>query len=173
MKKSLLVFLSLLSMVLGFTVLSCDVGLGNAVDIKSAAAEIVTPPSSAVIKGKFQINGKWNDDGAISEAFVDFIRTDGLNLPRKTTDLNVKVVTDRAGKGTWFVDIDPYELGLVDGPYDFVIRLYDGAKNETKVTRSIIIDNTAPLIVLGQMMVMFRKHILIFIEQIIISFLKT
>ena len=78
---------SLFGSILGFCLIalipitafiSCEVGLGAAVDVESPVVEITTPPTASVIRDKFAIAGNWSDDGSIKDLDV-VLRNTGTN----------------------------------------------------------------------------------------------
>ena len=141
-------FLYFFSIILIIFTISCEIGLGEAVDTKEPQISTETPPVDAVIRGKFAIGGTWADDGEADKVVVELKRADGVNS--EPISFTEKTVTDTIGKGTWSVVVDPLdkEKPVKDGKYEITTTIYDKAGHTSKEARLITIDNTAPLIVL-------------------------
>ena len=150
---------SLFGSILGFclialgsiaTFISCEVGLGSAVDVESPDLNITTPPTSSVIRQAFAIAGDWSDDGSIKSLDVTLKNTG----TKKEYELKDGVVTQdletKDFKGTWNIIVDPFDQKnpLPDGSYEATITMTDNGKHKTTITRSFVIDNTPPVVVL-------------------------
>ena len=146
-------------LLLNFT--SCEIGLGPAVDtqapdISFSEDDATRIDSNAVIRDKFAITGDWADDGTIKEIKVTYKH----NASKKshTIDGEIFFNENTTESGTWRVVINPFEkdennpdgLGLIDGTYDFKIVIRDKGNHKTEITRSFIIDNTAPVVALSR-----------------------
>ncbi|BDC94570.1 Ig-like domain repeat protein [Treponema bryantii] len=143
MKKFTIALLFLVSVF----AISCEIGLGAAVDTDPPTLDISTPPVDAVIRDKFAIAGNWTDDGTIASVKVKLERTDGLaNSKSHTFDADFKEL--KVGKGTWKYVIDPVAEEVIDGSYQATITIADSTNRKTIVTRTFTIDNTPPIIVL-------------------------
>lgn len=143
MKKFTIALLFLVSVF----AISCEIGLGAAVDTDPPTLDISTPPVDAVIRDKFAIAGNWTDDGTIASVKVKLERTDGLaNSKSHTFDAEFKEL--KVGKGTWKYVIDPVAEEVIDGSYQATITIADSTNRKTIVTRTFTIDNTPPIIVL-------------------------
>ena len=127
--------------------ISCEVGLGSAVD--TAAPNVTfdadTVGTGGVIRDSFIIHGSWTDDGSIKEVSATLKKTDGGSSAFVNAG---NVVTTEAGKGTWNVVFDPFKEKIPDGSYEISITMTDNGKHASTITRAIVIDNTAPLVVL-------------------------
>ena len=126
-----------------FIIASCDIGLGSSVDTETPVLSITSPESASIIRGSFAINGEWSDDGEI--AGVTCILT---NVDKKTSQykLNAEVVKEKTGVGTWSAVI---ESGSVpDGTYEASVTIEDKAGHSTNSVRQLVIDNTAPVVIL-------------------------
>nr|MCR4580824.1 hypothetical protein [Treponema sp.] len=138
---------------------SCQIGLGETVDtlpaeISFSEAESA-PVSNAVIRGVFALGGNWSDDGKISEVKINI----SSNSTSSTASVSGTVIEgDTKGSGTWEAIIDPFKktdsnpdgLGLLDGTYDFHVVIKDAAGHSTEISRSYVIDNTAPVLILSR-----------------------
>ncbi len=146
MKKlfsSLLFIFGFISVI--FSTISCEIGLGAAVDTEPPKLEIQNPPVDVVIRDKFAISGDWSDDGSIAFVSVKLEPTDreGPAFDYKATFLESKI-----GTGTWKAIIDPSTDNITDGAYQATVTISDNTGRETTKTRSFTIDNTPPVIVL-------------------------
>lgn len=143
--KKLGVFVLLISVIF-FS--SCEIGLGASVDTESPSLEITNPPSDAVIRDSFAIQGTWNDDGAISAVTLEMVRLDNKKKFRlEGTYTNPETEKD---KGTWKIPINPKEKGLLDGTYEAIVAIRDKGGHKTTMARTFTIDNTPPLLVLSR-----------------------
>ena len=57
--------------VLLFSVISCEIGLGSAVDTQPPSVSISYPPSLSVIRDEFLFAGTWSDDQKVEDIFVE------------------------------------------------------------------------------------------------------
>ena len=130
--------------------ISCEVGLGEAVDVNAPSIEITTPETSAVIRDTFALAGNWSDDGSIKEVTVTLRNT----KTGKTYDDFEATVTQDADsedyKGVWSSVINPVEGKIPDGSYEASVIITDNGKHKTEITRTFTIDNTAPVLVLSR-----------------------
>ena len=130
--------------------ISCEVGLGSAVDVAAPDINITTPPTAAVIRQSFAIAGDWSDDGTIKSLEVTLKNTN-TKKEYKLNEGNVKQQEDTKDfKGTWDVIVDPLDTKnpIPDGSYEATISITDNGKHKTQITRSFVIDNTPPVVVL-------------------------
>ena len=147
--NSLLVFC-----LVGFSVIasfiSCEVGLGPAVDVESPDVVISTPPTSAVIRDKFAIAGTWSDDGSIKGLDVTLRNTSTKKEYELKNGVVNQAVDTKDFKGDWSVIVNPFDdkNALPDGSYEATITMTDNGKHKTTITRSFVIDNTPPVVVL-------------------------
>lgn len=133
----------------GFATLSCNIGLGAAVDTQPPEVKVERPEVGAVIRGSFAIAGQFSDDGTIKKPeegglTVVLERTDGTGSKYTYTGS----IDSKAG--TWTCVIDPATEGkvLVDGEYQATITMVDTFEHSTVKTNTFTIDNTAPIVVL-------------------------
>lgn len=151
MKKNRL--LGLLCGIIGFAgifYVSCEIGLGAAVDVEPPAIEINCPEVDAVIRDSFAVKGTWSDDGEIESVSVVLERTDKSGSPIELEGeitQNEDTNEDRAS-GTWRAIVNPVESGIIDGSYQATISIKDKGQHVTTQTRTFCIDNTAPVVVL-------------------------
>ena len=129
---------------------SCSVGLGAAVDVQAPVIEITTPGTSDVIRDRFAIAGTWSDDGSIKNIEVVLKNTGSNNkmLPVVVPGAVIQEPDTKDFKGTWNAVINPEENNIPDGNYEATVTIYDNGGHKTVVTRTFIIDNTPPVVVL-------------------------
>ena len=150
---------SLFGSILGFCLIalipitafiSCEVGLGEAVDVAAPVISIETPETSAIIRDTFAIAGNWSDDGSIKDLDV-VLRNTGTNKEYDGFKPVLTLETDaKDPKGTWSATIDPVTAKIPDGNYEATITISDNGHHTTEITRTFIIDNTAPVMVLSR-----------------------
>ncbi len=130
--------------------ISCNIGLGETVDTEAPKGSILVPDplSVTIIRDSFPISGTWSDDGVISS----------VNITLRSMDSNEVVFNENAtvekgseGKsGTWNIVVNPFENSIKDNSYNVMVTIEDKSKHTTSLVSSIIIDNTAPVIVLSR-----------------------
>lgn len=140
MKKLNVFLLTILTI---FLSISCEIGLGSAVDTLPPEINIETPLSDSIIRDSFRISGTWNDDGSIGS----------VSLVLQDTESDTKygpyagtVETIKNGQGTWTHTIEK-EL-IPDGTYEVTVTITDDASHQTAIQRQITIDNTSPVLVM-------------------------
>ncbi len=143
MRKLLIAFLVVFSLF----AISCEIGLGSAVDTEPPAIEISIPPVDSVIRDNFAIGGTWSDDGVIGSISVKLSRTDGKGEPLTLTGEFVEDEQNR-GTGTWSTPVSISENNVLDGTYQAVVTIKDTVGRTTIQSTTFTVDNTAPLIVL-------------------------
>ena len=124
---------------------SCDIdiGLGSAVDVEPPTLYIENPPASKIIRDAFPISGTFSDDGSISAITVELTNTE--------TQVKYPKIDGTWGKeNTWSATVDPIKLKIPDGKYEATITIRDNGGHHSVSTRSFIIDNTAPVVVLSR-----------------------
>ena len=129
------------------SIISCEIGLGSAVDTEPPSVVIETPKVDAVIRDVFAITGRWSDDGSISEVSATLKRTDGK---AKDIEITGEWAPDPVLKetGTWKVIVDYKKENLIDGTYQATVAIKDKGRHETTQSTTFTIDNTAPVLVL-------------------------
>ena len=126
-----------------FTSCDIDIGLGSAVDVEPPTLFIENPPASKIIRDAFPINGTYKDDGTISAITVELTNTE--------TQVKYPKIDGTWGKeNTWSATVDPIKLKIPDGKYEATITISDNGGHHSTSTRSFIIDNTAPVVVLSR-----------------------
>ena len=81
-----------LLMILSIISVSCQIGLGAAVDTEPPALTIQNPPIDSVIRDDFAIVGTYSDDGKIESVVAQVERTDGSGYSETFTGvLNGKI----------------------------------------------------------------------------------
>lgn len=139
-KYGYFVVLSVLAL---FLTMSCNIGLGEAVDTQEPKIDISYPPISAVVRDDFVLGGSWSDDGSISSINITVKRADTKET-KFTTNAQIS-----AEEKTWKAEI-PVE-NLLDGTYEIQAQAKDSAGHSSGVyTRTLDIDNTAPVLLLSK-----------------------
>ena len=131
------------------SIISCEIGLGSAVDTQPPSVSIDSPKVDAVIRDVFAITGRWSDDGSISDVKVTLKRTDGngneITIPGEwLVDEQLKET------GTWKAIIDYEKENIIDGTYQATVSIKDKGKHETTQSTTFTIDNTAPVLVVSR-----------------------
>ena len=131
------------------SIISCEVGLGSAVDTEPPSVAIDGPKVDAVIRDVFAITGRWSDDGSISEVKATLKRTNG-NAKEVEIPGEWNVDPQLKETGTWKVLVDYEKENLVDGTYQATVSVKDNGKHVTTQSTTFTIDNTAPVLVLSR-----------------------
>ena len=131
------------------SIISCEVGLGSAVDTQPPSVAIDGPKVDAVIRDVFAITGRWSDDGSISEVKATLKRTNG-NAKEVEIPGEWNVDPQLKETGTWKVLVDYEKENLVDGTYQATVSVKDNGKHITTQSTTFTIDNTAPVLVLSR-----------------------
>ncbi|MCR4953280.1 MAG: hypothetical protein K6A43_04315, partial [Treponema sp.] len=160
-KNSLLI--SVCSLVSALLICSCNVGLGEAVDIKAPSISIVAPVAKAQVRGNIVISGIWSDDMSLNNITVVLENTATKQTYPKVSSGNAGTgtATEAPGyiavfnsDGTWTCTIDVLsETGekiIPDGSYIATATATDNATtpHSTSATQVFSIDNTAPVLVI-------------------------
>ena len=122
--------------------LTCDPGLGKAVDTQAPTVAVEFPVTKSVLKGGFVMKGIATDEVKVSDCFVTF--------KNMATSLEYKFgATVSNGEFTASINT-PKEDGsfeLPDGDYNVTVTVSDAYRNST-VDVVYTIDNTAPTVLL-------------------------
>ena len=129
--------------------ISCEVGLGEAVDVAAPVVKIATPPTAAVIRDTFAIAGTWSDDGSIKSLEVTLKNT-GTKKEYAVSGSFEQEANTKEFKGSWQAIVNPLDSSapIPDGSYEATIKFSDNGSHTTTITKSFVIDNTPPIIVL-------------------------
>ncbi|MBO4640982.1 MAG: hypothetical protein J5710_14630 [Treponema sp.] len=142
--------------------ISCEIGLGSAIDVEPPSLTIDSPEVDKVIKDKFFIKGTWGDDGTIESLYVILKRTDGNPidgnvrsaeaLKEYKIDGTIEKNLEEKDKGTWKVEINPLdeEKRIIDGTYLATVFIKDKGNHTTSQSVSFTIDNTPPVLILSK-----------------------
>ena len=128
--------------------ISCEVGLGEAVDVAAPTITIESPKTSSVIRDSFAIKGAWADDGTIKDITVSLRNT---RTAQTFSDITGEVVQEegvKESKGSWSAIINPVKDKIPDGNYEATVTIRDNGSHTTVISRAFIIDNTPPVVVL-------------------------
>ena len=157
MKKSFLQRCRILGSAMSFFAIvllsatSCQIGLGASVDTMppeiTFAESDADPLSNAVIRGAFVLRGDWSDDGKLKEIKI----TLSSNSVSSSAEIIGTIIEgEDKGSGSWQALINPDDLGLIDGTYDIRVSVKDNGGHISEITRSYILDNTAPVLILSR-----------------------
>lgn len=134
---------------------SCEVGLGQAIDIDAPTVEIDYPPQNAIVRDSFILSGTCNDDTGIKEIYVTVKNTD-TNEEYEVLRPKINSLPGEKKEGTkknWTLEVNPKTgkyNGYVypDGKYSISVQAVDKSDRKSAVaTLSLDIDNTAPVFI--------------------------
>lgn len=137
------VFAGILSI---FSIVSCDVGLGETVDVTDPAVSITYPPASVAIRENFTLAGTCSDDKGVAAVKVTVTNSE-TNEEIGTFDAVI------GEKNSWSLNVNAKKedgsYPLVDGKYTFdAIAVDTSGKKSGKSSRGFEIDNTAPVFII-------------------------
>ena len=113
-----------LLMILSIIGVSCQIGLGAAVDTEPPKLAIENPPVDAIIRDNFALSGTWSDDGKIASITAKLTRTDGNGSEYEYTGTFTEALIKR-GSGTWKIEVPVLEDSVIDGTYQAVVTIKD------------------------------------------------
>ncbi|MBR5032778.1 MAG: hypothetical protein IKX70_03850 [Treponema sp.] len=131
------------------SIISCEIGLGGAVDTQPPTITIDSPKVDAVIRDVFAITGTWTDDGSITSVEAELKRTDGKGTPIRLEG-TFETDKDKREKGTWKVLVDYQANNIIDGTYQATVYAKDNGKHETSQSTTFSVDNTPPILILSR-----------------------
>lgn len=156
MRKSSLFALCLFSFVSAFFI-SCEVGLGKAVDTSAPSVEIEAPEADFIVREKFVMSGVCSDDQGVVSIKVSLLNTTthksygpfDAKLGRQNDSSETG---EKSGlwKCDWTCEINPLDdkTPIPDGDYEATATAKDAYGHSTTGKKSFTIDNTPPLLVL-------------------------
>lgn len=138
--------IALLVIISAFT-LSCEIGLGSAVDTEAPTLVIKTPSVDSVIRDDFAITGTYEDDGNIASIVARLERTDGGSY---STSISASLIPEKRSNcaGTYKIVVPAKSQGIPDGSYQAIVTATDETGRTTIRNTTFTIDNTPPVIVL-------------------------
>ena len=145
--KTALYFLSLVFL---FSISSCDVGLGEAVDTEPPTVEISSPLANDKIRGSFTMSGTCSDEQGVKSVEIQLVSLDDSSstvsyYPGENKFFKASLKEE----GTkWECVIDPKTNQIPDGSYEASVVVIDKAGRNSRQKKSFSIDNTPPLVVL-------------------------
>lgn len=133
-----------------FSIFSCDVGLGEAVDTEPPSVEISTPLANDKIRGTFTMSGICSDEQGVKSVEIQFSSIDDSTgivsyYPSENKFFKASLKEDNT---KWECVIDPQKNKIPDGSYEASVVVIDKAGRNSKQKKSFSIDNTPPLVVL-------------------------
>ncbi len=129
---------------------TCNVGLGAAVDTKPPEIAITSPEIDSHLKGPFTLSGTVSDDIALSGVQVVFdeqLAASETGTPRSYS-FSAQV---NAAEKTWSIALNTPEAGIfpiADGNYKITATAIDTARRSSIATTGLKVDNTAPTVLL-------------------------
>lgn len=142
--------LGLIGCLAGLLFLSCEVGLGETVDVMAPSLEITSPEDGSIIMNNFTMSGSTSDD----KLYV-FI---SINVTSTATGAKVASYSGSVDTlhSSWSCSINSrhtaadgsYYFDIPDGEYTFSVTAMDKVGRSTTKSRVYKIDNTAPVVVL-------------------------
>ena len=154
-KRQLFAFLSFIAF---FAILSCEIGLGSAVDVAVPTSNISYPPKNAIIRDTFLVSGECDDDMGVVAVKLTVYDTEN-DIEYGPYEASI----DKKGKN-WSINLnqkdpsksqsvfDSYkQWELPDGNYMINAVAYD-AQNKSSAVAScpVSIDNTAPVFIVSK-----------------------
>ena len=149
MKNSKIAKACFFSFIFLVSIISCEIGLGGAVDTQPPSLTIESPQVDSVIRDVFALSGTWKDDGAIASVTATLKRIDGTGKPVKI-DGDFEFDKDTKEHGTWKVIVNHNDKNLIDGTYQATVSIKDKSKHESTQSTSFSIDNTPPILILSR-----------------------
>lgn len=131
------------------SIISCEIGLGGAVDTQPPSVTIDGPEVDSIIRDKFAIYGEWEDDVTIAGISVTLKRTDGKGSPA-TIEGSFEPYEGSQEKGSWKAIVNYEEQNLIDGTYQAIVTVKDKGRHESSQSTTFTIDNTPPILVLSR-----------------------
>ena len=145
-KNFIKLFSSIVLLLIVVFALSCDIGLGAAIDTEAPTATITYPPEGAVIRDWFVLAGTCEDDDAVEKVEVS------ISSSYYSTTRNAVI----ENKTSWRLKLNDGTNGAYngwefpDGDYTANVTVYDASGRSTgPYSRSFKIDNTAPIFIIS------------------------
>ena len=149
--------LFLISLFILFTI-SCEVGLGQAVDISVPTIGISYPPKNSVVRDSFVLAGSCDDDSGVIAVSVYLTNPENndtygpydaqLSEDAKSWSILVNK-KDPSKKTNEFDSFEQWEIP--DGSYIASAIAYDAAKKQSQTATSpLSVDNTAPVLIVSK-----------------------
>ena len=172
-KTGLKTFTSIFATLMVFSSLGCNIGLGTSVDTEKPKVSIdENLTSGKVVKEAFILSGTCSDDTGVGRIQITLSNSDtGLiyeyTIPKDQIVIQVGANGEKLDASertdSWSVKLNERpvledgtlgEYPLGDGKYNISVTAYDVSSEEGKASitteRTIVIDNTAPLLVLSR-----------------------
>lgn len=134
---------------------SCEVGLGEAVDVETPKVQIDLSdfPVDDAVKGTKTISGVSSDDRGVESMTVTLLSVAADGTETKSGEWKVTGDGDGRGArlnddGSWSLPIDTSQFG--DGTYKIEVTGTDGTHTSAPATNTFKIDNTPPVFALNK-----------------------
>ena len=140
------------------SIVSCEIGLGSAVDVADPTISVSYPPKNAVVRDTFVAAGECSDDMGISSVKVSLVNTEtkqtygpyNASLNEKGNAWKVNINQKDAGKLSGLFD-SYKQWEIPDGNYVINAVAYDYGNKASPIASSpISIDNTAPVLIVSK-----------------------
>ncbi len=125
---------------------TCEIGLGDSVDTEPPKVGISYPASTSIVRGSLQLSGTAEDETSLKKVEIYSAKKEG-GKPGALVLLGDAELDKE--NNTWTFNTDT--LKLEDGEYELTAKAYDNSKRPpASFTRSYIVDNTPPLLILDR-----------------------
>ena len=165
MKKQLNILIILLSIFTLFSFFSCEIGLGEAIDLEAPVLKLTSHNASDFVSSNFTLQGEVSDNEVIARVLIDFEEADIHYKLEKTGNWMKKTSTNsewqtlesseasvvRNGK-TWKWKVNVYASDAKEGTgstYNFTIVANDevgNASTTSKLDCSLVVDENVPTV---------------------------
>ena len=158
LRKSGVLFLIAVGLVFIATIVSCEIGMGAAVDVSAPTIEISYPPKNAIIRDTFIAAGKCEDDMGI-----DWVKVTLINTETNQSYGPYEAAVDKES-GAWTASINQKDESqatsvfnsykqwqIPDGSYVINAEAQDKDGKKSPIASSpVSIDNTAPVLIVSK-----------------------
>lgn len=135
---------------------SCKPGLGDAIDTKAPTISISSPTDNFCVRDNFILQGTQSDDRGVTKITVSLKQVENEKIIYDDFEPKFKTVSDEKEE-PWTCEINTVEKDadgnvikhlIKDGTYTATVTAYDSYNQKNVVTKTFVIDNTPPLVIL-------------------------
>ena len=135
---------------------SCKPGLGDAIDTKAPTISISSPTDNFCVRDNFILQGTQSDDRGVKKITVSLKQVENEKIIYDDFEPKFKTVSDEKEE-PWTCEINTVEKDadgnvikhlIKDGTYTATVTAYDSYNQKNVVTKTFVIDNTPPLVIL-------------------------
>lgn len=135
---------------------SCKPGLGDAIDTKAPTISISSPTDNFCVRDNFILQGSQSDDRGVTKITVSLKQVENEKIIYDDFEPKFKTVSDEK-EDSWTCEINTVEKDddgnvikhlIKDGTYTATVTAYDSYNQKNVVTKTFVIDNTPPLVIL-------------------------